>query len=92
MTGLAVFLKSGKLGLGRIINLRFVSVYFMLSLVVALLTTSFEDFPILITFFPAAVFLGKYTEMIKRKNIREIVLTGSVLAAFLVFLLEILMK
>jgi hypothetical protein len=92
VTGLAVFLKSGKLGLGRIINLRFVSIYFALSILVAFLSLTQGDFPILIAFFPSAVFLGKYTEMIKRKNIREMTLTGSILSALLIFLLEILIK
>lgn len=92
ITGMAVFLKSGKLGLGRIINLRFVSIYFILSIAVVLLSLTQDDFPLLITFFPAAVFLGKYIEMIKRKNIKEMVLMLSVVGAFLVFLLEILMK
>jgi hypothetical protein len=92
ITGLAVFLKSRKLGLGRIIHLRVFTIYFSLSMVVVLLSLTDVDFPILLTFFPAAVFLGKYTEMIKRKNIREMALTGVVLSAFLIFMIEVLSK
>jgi len=90
--GLAVFLKSGKLGLGRIINLRVIALYLALSFLVVVLCLMGGDFPILIAFFPAAVFLGKYIEMIKRKNLRELSLTGSVVIAFLVFVLEIFIK
>ncbi len=92
VTGLAVFLKSGKLGLGRVINLRVISIYLTLSLIVTLFSLTDDEFPVLIAFFPAAVFLGKYTEMIKRKNIREMVLAGSILSAFLIFTLEVLSK
>ena len=92
ITGLAVFLKSGKLGLGRIINLRVISLYLALSMAVILLSLTDEEFPVLIAFFPAAVFLGKYTEMIKRNNIREMVLAGSIVSAFLIFTLEVLSK
>ncbi len=92
ITGLAVFLKSGKLGLGRIINLRVITLYLALSMAVILLSLTDDEFPVLIAFFPAAVFLGKYTEMIKRKNIRELVLAGSILSAFMIFTLEVLSK
>ncbi|QBA65416.1 hypothetical protein [Muriicola soli] len=92
ITGLAVFLKSGKLGLGRIINLRVISIYLTLSFLVVILSLTDGKFPILITFFPAAVFLGKYTEMIKRKNIRELSLSGAMLLSILIFVLDILFK
>ncbi|NER09898.1 hypothetical protein SAMN06265375_101580 [Muriicola jejuensis] len=92
ITAMAVFLKSGKLGLGRIINLRVVSIYFLLSIIVVLLSLTSDKFPVLITFFPAAVFLGKYIEMIKRENIREMVLAGAILSAFFIFTLELLSK
>lgn len=92
VTTLAVFLKSGKLGLGRIINLRVISLYLALSFVVVILSLTHGDFPILITFFPAAVFLGKYTEMIKRQNIRDLSLAGVILLSVLIFVLDILIK
>nr|WP_229732512.1 DUF6427 family protein [Muriicola marianensis] len=92
VTSFAVFLKSGKLGLGRIINLRVVSIYFFLSIIVVLLSLTSEEFPILIAFFPAAVFLGKYVEMIKRDNIREMVLSGAILTSFFIFSVELLTK
>ncbi|WP_372975729.1 DUF6427 family protein, partial [Muriicola sp.] len=90
VTSFAVFLKSGKLGLGRIINLRVVSIYFFLSIIVVLLSLTSEKFPILIAFFPASVFLGKYVEMIKRENIREMVLSGAILTSFFIFSIELL--
>lgn len=92
VTALAVFLKSGKLGLGRIINLRVITLYFALSIVVIILSLMAGDLPVLISFFPSAVFLGKYVEMIKRKNIKEVVLYASVFIAFSIFAAEILIK
>ncbi len=92
ITALAVFLKSGKLGLGRIINLRVISIYFSISILVIILSLMAGDLPVLISFFPGAVFLGKYVEMIKRKNIKEMVLYASVFTAFLVFTADILIK
>jgi hypothetical protein len=92
ITGMAVFLKSGKLGLGRIINLRVISLYLVLSILVLTFCLMDGNFPILICFFPAAVFLGKYVEMIKRKNLKELALSGCVLLSFLIFTLDILIK
>ncbi len=92
VTAFAVFLKSGKLGLGRIINLRVISLYFALSIVVIILSLMAGDLPVLISFFPGAVFLGKYVEMIKRKNIKEVVLYASVFIALSIFAAEILIK
>lgn len=92
VTALAVFLKSGKLGLGRIINLRLITLYFALSIVVIILSLMAGDLPVLISFFPGAVFLGKYVEMIKRKNIKEVVLYASVFIALSIFAAEILIK
>ncbi len=92
ITALAVFLKSGKLGLGRIINLRVISLYFALSIVVIILSLMAGDLPVLISFFPGAVFLGKYVEMIKRKNIKEVVLYASLFIALSIFAADILIK
>ncbi len=92
ITALAVFLKSGKLGLGRIINLRLISIYFSISILVIILSLMAGELPVLISFFPGAVFLGKYVEIIKRKKIKEIVLYASVFIAFFVFAADILIK
>ncbi len=92
ISNLAVFLKSGKLGLGRIINLRLITLYFALSVIVIILSLMTGDLPVLISFFPGAVFLGKYVEMIKRKNIKEMTLYASVFFALFVFAADILTK
>jgi len=92
ITAFAVFFKSGKLGLGRIINLRVISIYFSISILVIILSFMAGDLPVLISFFPGAVFLGKYVEMIKRKKIKEMVLYASVFFALFVFAADILIK
>jgi hypothetical protein len=92
ITGVAVFLKSGKLGLGRIINLRIIAIYFAIALLVGLLQSSHHDFPVLISFFPGAVFMGKYVEIIKRQKIKELVLFGSILLSIIILLIDVLIK
>jgi len=92
ITGMAVFLKSGKLGLGRIINLRIIAIYFAISLLVGFLQSSHENFPVLLCFFPGAVFMGKYVEIIKRQKIKELVLLGSILLSIIILLIDVLIK
>lgn len=92
ITGALVFLKTRKLGLGRIINLRIMATLFALGVGVCFLKYSGDDYPFLITFFPAAVFLAKYVELIKRKNIKEIVLIGSIAVSFILLLTEVVTK
>jgi len=87
-----VFIKTRKLGLGRIINLRIMATLFALGLVVCFLKYSGDNYPVLITFFPAAVFIAKYVELIKRKNIKDILLMGSILISFTLLLTEVLTK
>ena len=92
IVGLLAFFKIGKLGMGRILTLRLVAISFTIGIVLTLLKTSGESFPVLITFFPAAVLLTKYIEVIKKINIKEIALMISVFVPFVVFLTEWIVK
>lgn len=78
------FLKLGKAGLGKIVTLRLIALSFIIGLVVKMLTTSPDDFPIMITFFPAVVFIANYVESIKKPKIKELVLVASIAAPLLV--------
>ena len=90
--GALVFIKTRKLGLGRIINLRIMATLFALGVLVSFLKYSGDVYPVLITFFPAAVFLAKYVELIKRKNIKEMLLTASILVSFILLLTQVVTK
>lgn len=90
--GLWGFFKLGKLGLGRILTMRLIAVSFAIGIVLTLLKTSEASFPVLVTFFPAAVLFTKYIEVIKKVNIKEIALISSVFVPFVIFLAEWIVK
>ncbi len=78
------FLKLGKAGLGKIVTMRLIALSFVIGLVVKILTKSADDYPIMITFFPAVIFLTNYVESIKKANIKELVLIASIAVPILV--------
>ena len=78
------FLKLGKAGLGKIVTMRLIALSFIIGLVVKVLTKSFDDYPIMITFFPAVIFITNYVESIKKANIKELVLIVSIVVPILV--------
>ena len=78
------FLKLGKAGLGKIVTMRLIALSFIIGLVVKILTKSADDYPIMITFFPAVIFLTNYVESIKKANIKELVLIASIAVPVLV--------
>ena len=90
--GFWAFLKLGKLGMGRIMTMRLIAISFTIGIVLTLLKTSDHTFPVLITFFPAAILVTKYIEVIKKVNIKEIALMVSVFVPFVVFLAEWIVK
>lgn len=78
------FLKLGKAGLGKIVIMRLIALSFFIGLVVKILTKSTDDYPIMITFFPAVIFVTNYVESIKKENIKELVLIASIAVPILV--------
>ncbi|MCW5514635.1 hypothetical protein [Muriicola sp. Z0-33] len=90
--GLWAFFKLGKLGMGKIMTMRLIAISFAIGMGLTLLKTSESSFPVLITFFPAAVLFTKYIEVIKKVNIKEIALMISVLVPFVIFLAEWIVK
>jgi hypothetical protein len=88
LTGFLGFIKMGTLGLGRIISVRLVAIAMTIGLVVTFLKTDEGVYPVLITFFPAATLITKYVEVIKRPNVKELVLMLSVLTPFIVLLVK----
>ena len=78
------FLKLGKAGFGKIITMRLIALSFAIGLVVKVLTTSADNYPIMITFFPAVIFLTNYLESIKKAKIKELILIASIAVPILV--------
>lgn len=87
-----VFIKMSKLGMGKIITMRLMAISLALGFTITFLKTSNDIFPVLITFYPGAVFIAKYVELIKRTTLKEIVLMVSVIAPFLVLITEMIVK
>jgi hypothetical protein len=86
---LTVFIKQGYQGVGRIIHLRLLLVYFLVAIVVFIARTIEANnyMLILYSFFPAAVFATNFIETFKRKRLKELVLTICVLFPFVLLLL-----
>ena len=92
VVGFWSFFKLGKLGMGRIMTMRLIAISFAIGIALTLLKTSEQSFPVLVTFFPAAVLFTKYIEVIKKENIREIALMISVFVPFMIFMTEWIVK
>ncbi len=92
VTAVLAFIKLGGAGLGKIASMRLLALCFIFGLVLKVLTTTAEANPILVTFFPAVVFMTNYVESIRRANIKEIVLMASIAIPFLVFLTGMMIK
>lgn len=92
LIGFLTFLKLGKHGLGRIITMRLLAIALVIGFLITFLKSSPKTFPVLLTFFPAAILFTKYVEIIKKINIKEIVLIAAVIAPFLIFLAELIIK
>ncbi len=87
------FLKLGNSGgLGKIMTLRLMVLSFAIGIVLKVLISSGKDYPLMVTFFPAVIFMTNYIESIKRASIKEIVLMAVVIIPFLVFLSGILLN
>jgi len=92
VVGLLSFLKVGKSGVGKVATLRLIAMLFLLGLVLEILIATPGKYPIMVTFFPAAIFLSKYVESIKKANIKEIVLMLSIFIPFMVFFIGLVIK
>ena len=90
ITGVLSFLKLGKMGLGKIVTLRLTALCFGIGLGLEILLSGSGYHPLMVTFFPAVVFLTSYVESIKKPNIKEIVLMVSIALPFLVLIANLL--
>ncbi|MEA1786438.1 hypothetical protein U1E44_10070 [Arenibacter sp. GZD96] len=87
--GITVFSKTAKLGLGRIMMLRLLVVFFYLGMMLHFLETENPGAPLMLTFFPAAIFLNNFIDTLKKPRIKELALTAFTLIPFLVFVWNI---
>ncbi len=92
LCGFLAFIKMGNVGVGKLVTMRLVVLLFLIGLLVKVLKSSQDTHPILITFFPAVVFITTYVQSIKKENVSEMVLMASVFIPFAILLANILMK
>lgn len=90
--GLASFLRQSRSGHGRLTQMRLLALGWLFGIVVLLLTGDRMGSTVMLTFFPAAVFLAKYVESIGRDFFRELVLAGALLASLGVFFAQWFLK
>lgn len=83
-----VFLRMRSVGGGKLLHLRILFLALVFGILITLFTPVDES-PVLITFFPASVFLANYFEAIKRSKLQEVVLVLCLLLSFLLFALEL---
>ncbi len=90
--GLLSFLRLGKAGMGKVATMRLIAMLFILGLVLEILVATPGKSTIMVTFFPASIFLAKYVESIKKANIKEIVLMLSIFIPFMIFFIGLVIK
>ncbi|MGB5553077.1 MAG: DUF6427 family protein [Flavobacteriaceae bacterium] len=80
------FLKLGKSGLGKIVTMRLVVLSFVLGIILKMLVSNPGYDPLMVTFFPASIFIANYIESINKANIKEVVLMVTIVLPFLIFI------
>ena len=92
LAAIVSFVKLRKLGMGKIVTMRIITISFFIGMLVTVFKSSETISPIMITFFPASILFTKYVEVIKKINIKEVTLILSVVVPFMVFLGELIAK
>ncbi|MDX1328776.1 MAG: hypothetical protein R3299_13820, partial [Arenibacter sp.] len=89
LSGFMGYIRLGKVGLGWLMRMRLVLYIFLVGLLITFFKSSSDNYPIIITFFPAVIFMTTYVETIKKERIRELVLITTIILPFIVLLARI---
>ena len=81
-----VFIRLRKKGGGKLLALRILFFAFLISMVLSILMMKSAS-PLILCFFPIAVFLTNYVETIRNKRYREIAVSLFILVPLLIFIL-----
>lgn len=87
LVSVLVFVRLRNVGGGKLLLLRILFLAFILGVLMSLMTPVNES-PLLITFFPAAIFLVNYFEEIKKTNWQEAILVACSLMVTLLFIVR----
>lgn len=84
--GILAFVRLGNVGVGRIITIRLIAISYTVGLLMTLLESSHNTIsPVMVTFFPAVIFMTNYIEALQKPKIREVILVASILIPFILF-------
>jgi len=88
IVSITVFVRLRNVSGGKLLLLRIVFFTFLLATVL-ILFNPVDRSPVMITFFPASIFLTNYFEEIKKQNLREVVLIGCLVLASTLFVVHL---
>ncbi len=86
------FLKMRNTGSGRMLSLRLISVCLLLSAVLGLFWRPWEGAGLLFVFFPAAVFMSRYLETVRKVWLRDLLLWSVIALMLGVFMADAILK
>ena len=92
LAGTITFVQLGITGLGRVVTLRLLAISFLLGMILVVLKSTPRAAPVILTFFPAVIFINAYIESIRKDKIREIAIILCVLLPFVVFISDFLVN
>ncbi|WP_394747983.1 hypothetical protein [Spongiimicrobium salis] len=90
--GILAFVRLGNVGTGRIVTIRLIAISYTLGLLMTILASSEDISPVIVTFFPAVIFMTNYVEALQKAKIKEAILVISILAPFILFLFSLSSK
>lgn len=90
LLGVLALVRLGNTGLGKLLSFRMLFIFFVLGVIMSFLTMGQQQGTIIVTFFPAVVFLSYFTEGIRRKQLLETVLTISLLLPISLFVIRLI--
>jgi len=79
------FLRLNKGGVGKVVVMRLIALYFVIGLLVNLLVSSTVTNAVVFTFFPSVIFIVNYLESLKKPKVLELLLIASIVVPLVVY-------
>ena len=79
------FLRLNKGGVGKVVVMRLIALYFVIGLLVNLLASSTVTNAVVFTFFPSVIFIVNYLESLKKPKVLELLLIASIVVPLVVY-------
>ena len=92
ISGILASVNLGKLGQGKLITMRLLAFSLLIGLLITIVNTEDNVYPILLTFFPGAVLLSQYIEVLKREKLRDALLVIAITTPVLILLADFISR